>query len=131
MYFPNPMLQQWPGFPQPPGSQAYGVPQPNPTVPPRPVRGPHISDWLQYCDRLPGCDGEAFFALAYKFDEQGYCTIDQLTGSWMSVENLSSWLHIGKGTVDLIIQYAEEDMALVRDGKFTMDPAPNAQNGGF
>jgi hypothetical protein len=42
----------------------------------------------------------------------------------MSVENLSSWLHIGKGTADLIIQYAEEDMALVRDGKFAMDLAP-------
>jgi hypothetical protein len=42
----------------------------------------------------------------------------------MSVKNLSSWLHIGKGMADLIIQYAEEDMALVRDGKFTMDPAP-------
>ena len=40
----------------------------------------------------------------------------------MSVENLSSWLHIGKGTADLIIQYTEEDMALVRDGKFAMDP---------
>jgi endonuclease III-like uncharacterized protein len=38
----------------------------------------------------------------------------------MTVENLSNWLGIGKGTADLIIQYAEEDMALVRDGKFTM-----------
>lgn len=44
----------------------------------------------------------------------------------MSVENLSNWLEIGKGTSDLIIHYAEEDMALVRDGNFTMDlePAP-------
>jgi hypothetical protein len=49
----------------------------------------------------------------------------------MSVENLSSWLHIGMGMADLIIQYTEEDMALVRDGKFVMDPAPNAQNGNF
>jgi len=40
----------------------------------------------------------------------------------MSVENLSNWIEIGKGTADLIIQYAEEDMALVRDGKFTMEP---------
>jgi hypothetical protein len=41
----------------------------------------------------------------------------------MSVENLSNWLHIGRGTADLIIQCAEEDMALVREGKFAMDPA--------
>ena len=93
-------------------------------MPPRPVRGPRISDWLQYCDHTPGHDGEVFFSLEYKFNKQGHQTMDQLTGSWMSFKNLSSWLHIGKGMVDLIIQYAEEDMALVRDGKFTMDPAP-------
>ena len=42
----------------------------------------------------------------------------------MSVENLSNWLEIGKGTADLIIQYAEEDMVLVRNGKFMMDLEP-------
>ena len=117
----NPM--QWPGasFPQPPGPQSYGVPPANTTAPPRHVRGPRISDWLQYCDRIPGRDGEFFFGLTDKFDRQGYRTIDQLTSSRMSVENLSSWLEIGKGTADLIIQYAEEDMGLVRDGKFTME----------
>jgi hypothetical protein len=52
-------------------------------------------------------------------------TASQLTGIWCSTaENLSSWLHICRGTADLIIQYAKEDMALVRDGKFAMDPAP-------
>jgi hypothetical protein len=115
---------QWPGasFPQPSGPQ---VPQANPTVPLRHVRGPRIFDWLEYCDRVPGRDGEFFFGLADKFDKQGYRTIDQLTSSRMTVENLSNWLEIGKGTADLIIQYAEEDMVLVRDGKFTMEPAGN------
>jgi hypothetical protein len=128
---------QWAGFPQPqaPGSQAaaYGLPapqgpQPGPTVPLRNVRGPRISSWLQYCDRAPGRDGEDFSALADKFNEQGYRTIDQLTSNRMSVENLSSWLEIGKGTADLIIQYAEEDMTFVRSGNFTMDiePPPDA-----
>jgi hypothetical protein len=42
----------------------------------------------------------------------------------MTVENLSAWLHIRKGTADLLIQYAEDDMGLVRDGKFTMDHVP-------
>jgi hypothetical protein len=92
-------------------------------MPPRHVRGPRILDWLGYCDCLPGHDGEFFSRLADKFDQEGYRTIDQLTGSRMSVENLSNWLEIGKGTADLIIQYAEEDMALVRDGKFTMERA--------
>jgi hypothetical protein len=119
---------QWAGFPQPAGAQAYGVPQPNPTVPLRHVRGPRISSWLQYCDRLPGRDGENFTALADKFDKQGYRTVDQLADNQMSVENLSNWLEIGKGTAGLIIRYAGEDMALVRDGNFTMDlePAPEA-----
>ena len=126
---------QWAGLPQPPSSQAYGapqptpaVPQPNPIIPPKCFRGPRIPTWLQYCDRHPGRDGEIFFALAEKFDGQGYRTIDQLTGDRMSIENLSNWLEIGKGTADLIIHYAEEDMAMVRDGNFTMnlEPAPVA-----
>jgi hypothetical protein len=129
MYFPNLMQQQWLSFPQPPGSHAHGIPQPNPTLPLRPVKGPHIAEWLQYCNCIPGHDGKAFFSLAYKFDEQGYQTIDQLTRNQMLVQNLSNWLHIGRGTADLIIQYAEEDMALVREGKFTMDPAPRDPEG--
>ena len=55
---------------------------------------------------------------------QGFRTIDQLTGTRMLVNNLSNWLEIGRGTADLIIQYAEEDMALVSDGNFTMDLEP-------
>jgi hypothetical protein len=120
-FFANPM--QWPGasFPQP------LVPEANSTVPQKHVRGPRISDWLEYCDRVPGRNGEFFSRLAHKFDQQGYRTIDQLVGSRMSVENLSNWLEIGKGTADLIIQYAEEDMALVRGGKFTMESANRAE----
>ena len=115
------------GFPQPPGTQAYGAPPPNgpnPTPPLKQVRGPQISAWLQYCDRLPGRDGDDLSALTDKFRMQGYRTIDQL--AQMSVENLSNWLEIGKGTADLIIRYAEEDMAFVRAGNFTMDLEPPA-----
>ena len=62
---------------------------------------------------------------------QGYQTIDQLTGPQMSVENLLNWLEIGKGTADLIIQYAEEDMVLVSNGKFIMDLEPAGPDFGF
>jgi endonuclease III-like uncharacterized protein len=58
---------------------------------------------------------------AGKFGEQGYRTIDQLMSSRMSIKNLLGWLGIGKGTADYIIQYADEDMVLVRNGRFTMD----------
>ena len=42
----------------------------------------------------------------------------------MSVENFSNWLEIGKGTADLIIWYAEEDVVLVSNGKSMMDLEP-------
>ena len=125
-YFANPM---WGSLPPQASSQAP-VPapllQPNPTAPgpQKHIRGPNISAWLQYCDRLPGRDGENLSALTKSFDKEGYRTIDQLTGTRMSVENLSSWIGIGKGIADRIIQYAEEDMAFFRDGNFTMDLEP-------
>jgi hypothetical protein len=97
------------------------MPAQNPTIPLRSVKGPAISTWLQYCDSLPIRQGENFVELAGKFGEQGYRTIDQLMSSRVSIENLSGWLGIGKGTADYIIQYADEDMVLVRNGKFTMD----------
>ena len=119
-FFANPV--QWPGagFPQPPGPGPQANPTALPSAPRKQVRGPNISEWLQHCDQVPGRGG-FFYSLADKFAKEGYRTIDQLTNHRMTVENLSNWLAIGKGTADLIIQYAEEDMELVRDGKFTME----------
>ena len=39
-------------------------------------------------------------------------------------------MNIGKGTADYIIQYADEDMALVKDGKFAMEDLPNVEGSG-
>ena len=61
--------------------------------------------------------------LAEKFEEQGYHTIEQLTSTRITVVDLSTWLGIGKHTADLIIQYADEDRNLVRNGMFRMDNA--------
>ena len=69
-------------------------------------------------------------ALTSNFDAQGYRTIDQLTSACMSIKNLSSWVKIGKGTADYIIQYANEDMALVNEGKFAMQDLPNVDEPG-
>ena len=79
-----------------------------------------IGDWLQYCDRQPGRSGEIFNALRHKFDAESYRRINQLTGDRITVENLSNWLGIGKGTANLIIQYTE-DVALLQNGEFKMD----------
>ena len=56
-----------------------------------------------------------------KFDAEGFRNLVQLTSGRTSIEKLSDWLGIGKGTADLIIGYVDEDIALVCEGKFTMD----------
>ena len=56
-----------------------------------------------------------------KFDAEGFRNLIQLTSGRMTVEKLSGWLGIGKGTADLIIGYADEDIALIHEGKFMMD----------
>ena len=60
-------------------------------------------------------------ARVMKFGAEGFRDLIQLTSGRMTVEKLSGWLGIGKGTVDLIIGYADEDIALICEGKFTMD----------
>ena len=122
-YYPPPTsyFNPWAGPAGFPPHAAPAAPVQQPTVPQKHIRGPRILPWLQYCDHIPGREGEKFSALADKFENEGYQTIDQLTGSRMSVENLSNWFGIGKGTADLIIQYVEEDMALMRNGYFMMD----------
>ena len=100
---------------------------------PQKVKIPMIHAWLGYCDKHPDRQGEEFSEYAEKFDQQGYHQINQLTGDHMSVEKLSDWLNIGKGTADLIIQYAEEDMELIKAGMFSMKLVDNLdwQHGGY
>jgi hypothetical protein len=120
-------LPPWYGPPQHPN------PPPAPTAPSKVtnIDYPKISDWLVHCDRHSKRSGENFSAYARKFDAEGFRRIDQLTGSRISVENLSGWLGIGKGTADLIIQYASEDVELLKAGEFKMDLGVNFEMMGF
>jgi hypothetical protein len=81
---------------------------------------PNISDWLEYCDRHQHRRGEGFSNHIQAFEQEGYRRINQLTGKRMTVEKLSEWVHIGTGTADLLIQYAEEDVELIKRGVFSM-----------
>lgn len=81
---------------------------------------PNIADWLNYCDRHPDRAGEDFKTHIAAFNQHGYRRMNQLTGSRMTVEKLSQWLSIGVGTADLLIQYAKEDVALIKNGLFSM-----------
>jgi hypothetical protein len=104
-------------MPAPTQVQPAPAPAPAPNVT---VQCPKITDWLRYCDEHPDRCGEGFSEHQPKFDREGFRRINQLTGSRVSVEKLSEWLSIGKGTADLLIQYAEEDMERVRAGTFSM-----------
>ena len=121
MYLPQP---PWPTGPLPVPSTSQPVgPSQNPIELSKFVTGPAISTWLQYLDSHPHRhrNYNRFVTLAPNFEAEGYRTIDQLTSGRTSIEKLSSWVKIGKGTADYIIQYADEDMALVIDGKFEME----------
>ena len=89
-------------------------------VPSKVVKGPTIAVWLQFCDFHPDRKADDFSSLTKKFEKEGFRTIYQLSGNRINVEKLSKWLGIGKGTADLIIEYANEDIKLLREGKFTM-----------
>lgn len=124
-YYPPPYpISGWSGYPPPP------PPAPNPTLLGLPTVNqflkldyPRIPAWLDYCDRHPDRCSENFSAYADTFNAEGYRRINQLTRDHISVENLSAWLGIGKGTADLLIGYAEEDVELLKAGKFTMTSA--------
>jgi hypothetical protein len=94
----------------------YALPVPPVAAPAARTEYPKITAWLAYCDRHPDRSGENFSAHAQNFDLEGYRRIHQLTGDRISVEKLSAWLGIGKGTADLLIGYAEEDVALIKAG---------------
>ena len=130
MYFPQ---HPWPTNPNPNPvtltSQPVS-PHQNPSGWSKSVKGPAIFTWLQYCDSHPNHGGDNLAALTTNFKAQGYQTIDQLTSGCISIENLLSWINIGKGTADYIVQYADEDMVLVNDGKFTMVDLPNVNGSG-
>jgi hypothetical protein len=113
--YPPPYPPTWHGYSQGPPSTL------NPAgAPIIKVNYPMIIPWLNYCDKHPERCGEDFSAHADKFNKEGYRRLHQLTGDRVSVEKLSDWLGIGKGTADLLIRYAEEDLELVKAGTFTM-----------
>ena len=93
-----------------------------PPIPSQPVDYPLIAEWLTKCDNHPQRSGEDFTSLVPKFDKEGFRRLNQLTGDRITVEKLSEWLGIGKGTADLILRYAEEDITAiqVRAGAFQM-----------
>ena len=89
-------------------------------LPAQPVDYLIITEWLVYCDEHPQRSGEDFNSLAPKFDKEGFRHLHQLTGDHITVEKLSDWLSIGKGTAYLLLMYAEEDVMAICAGTFQM-----------
>jgi hypothetical protein len=127
------MATQWPGpgyghFPPMPSNLGHAT---QPSEPRLSVSDyPLILPWLAYCDSHPGRTGDNFSSYAWKFETEGYRRINQLTSDSADrlslIEKLSSWLSIGKGIADLLTRYAEEDIALIKKGTFSMDPVDNS-----
>ena len=122
MYFPMHQPPWTSGIPVlPSGFPPTARPAPQYPEVIKPTQLPAIAEWLRWCDHQPDREGAKLESLAWKFEQEGYRLIDQLTR--MSVGELSSWLTIGKGTADLLIKYASDDMELVCNGTFKMEPA--------
>ena len=126
-WYPQPSQMQpgmFPGHLPFPG--VHGMP-PNlltnaPAIPtPSPV--PKLAAWLEYCDQHVDQSGDNLAQYKDQFKAEGFCCLDQLVGNIMSVEDILRWLLIKKGVAITILNYANDDMALVRAGKFTMPQA--------
>jgi hypothetical protein len=104
------------------------VPPTTPALPMQPLKYPLIVEWPTYCDGHLQCAGEDFTSIMPKFDKEGLWCLHQLISDNITVEKLSDWLGIGKGMADLIIRYAEEDIAAIHAGGFQMLSGGHAQN---
>ncbi|KAF8343243.1 hypothetical protein F5887DRAFT_1075992 [Amanita rubescens] len=130
--YPAPMYMQYPyplpGLPHqpiPPSTAYVNQPQANamPAVAetePDSYEYPPIPQWLCHCDRHPRRQNYKLGRYAPAFDREGFVCLDQLVGSQITISDLSDWLQIGRGTADLIIRCAEQDVLLIKNHKFEL-----------
>ncbi|KAH9992366.1 hypothetical protein BJV77DRAFT_445117 [Russula vinacea] len=106
------------------GPQA-SVPSPNNSSPTSTtdIDYPDVGDWVAHCDTLPKRSRANLGALRERLLEQGFFEIDQLTRDNITISDLVSSLGVGTGIAALIIRYADEDVACVREGTFEMNTA--------
>jgi len=116
------------GMMAPPLTVPAGMMNPNP-APAQPqvpddaeIDFPEVQAWAAHCDanakraRLGGIGD-----LRWKLTQEGYVEIDQLIGNRVSQADLANALGIGLGRAGLIIKWADEDVAKVRSGNFTLN----------
>ncbi|KIL67250.1 hypothetical protein M378DRAFT_9499 [Amanita muscaria Koide BX008] len=99
-------------MPQPPTVQAEGIT--TGAVEAESYEYPSIVEWLNHCDQHPQRCNRNLGRYAPAFDDEGFVSIDQLVGPRISIEKLAEWLKLGRGTADLIIRYAEQDILLIK-----------------
>ncbi|KIL67256.1 hypothetical protein M378DRAFT_9504 [Amanita muscaria Koide BX008] len=112
----SPYLYPTPPMPQPPTVQAEGIT--TGAVEAESYEYPSIVEWLNHCDQHPQRCNRNLGRYAPAFDDEGFVSIDQLVGPRISIEKLAEWLKLGRGTADLIIRYAEQDILLIKASKF-------------
>ena len=81
---------------------------------------PTVSEWAQYCDNHPKCSKANLSTLCKKFEQEGYLNIEQLTSAYISLIELVQSLGISFGFAKLIICYADENVASIYNGTFSL-----------
>lgn len=91
---------------------------PHPTIPITDI--PDIVSWFAFLDRHEqrNQDGLTFTPYGPILKAKGFLRLSQLTLDFFRLSDLQTWLGIEVGTAILIMQYAEEDLAAIRSGKW-------------
>jgi len=108
------------------GSQSHTFPQqslpsPQPFTPPIPnPEIPNIVQWFKYLDQdeRRNKDGITFAPYGATLKAKGFLRISQLTSEFVKLPDLQAWLGIEVGTVILILEYAKEDLAAIKSGRW-------------
>ena len=107
-----------------------------PSLPQELIVFPSLCDWLAYCDNHPHCGGKGivFSNFTSAFSTQGFYSLEQLDGDFVSVDQLRDWMGIGPGTGVTILQYAKADLKAIQEGALVvpaltpLDPSLHTYN---
>ena len=84
------------------------------------IEVPDIVQWFQYLDwdERRNKDGITFVPYGITLKAKGFIRISQLTSEFVKLSDLQGWLGIEVGTTILILEYAKEDLATIKSGRW-------------
>jgi hypothetical protein len=81
-----------------------------------------MTAWFSYLDTHAGRNQDRIFFGPYgeKLESKGFRRIDLLKRDLITPSDLEEWLGIDTGTAFLILHYAQEDIAAIKEGKLNI-----------